>query len=62
MKVTDQNYRKLLTEGRHLIDKILPDLNTISHIFIRFNHKKYRRQEDFDEICVALALLQHSEE
>jgi hypothetical protein len=57
MKPMNQNdYKELLKEGTGLVEEILKDLNAT----IPFNRTDatYRREEDINEICVAIALYQ----
>lgn len=49
-------YKKLLKEGEEIFKEIVNDLNRISDKSIRVNKELWRREEDFKEICIALAL------
>lgn len=54
----DPDYVKLLRRGRELFGRIGDELNVISREHIRTNPEMFRREEDHDELCVALALLE----
>lgn len=49
-------YEKLLKEGEELFKAIVYDLNKISKDHIHKSLDTWRRKEDFEEICIALAL------
>lgn len=49
------NYQELLARGKTLAQGILDELNDISEEYIH-TRSTHRRQEDFEEICIALAL------
>lgn len=52
----DYSYQNLLAEGQEIFRAIVPDLNNISKEHIRIKTADYRRKQDFEEICIALAL------
>jgi len=54
--MTDKHYKALLSKGNNILEKIMPDLNKISDERIKRTNKNYRREEDVNEIAIALAL------
>jgi hypothetical protein len=54
---TEKEFKDVLfKEGIPLLSMIIEDLNKISKSFIHTDNT-YRREEDWKEICLALALL-----
>lgn len=51
--MSEKEYKEYLEEGKKLFEIIGDDLNNCE--FIR--KETFRREDDFNEICVALALL-----
>jgi len=52
--MTKDNYQKLLTKGNKILERYMPELNKISNEHIK--NQNYRREEDVNEIAIALAL------
>lgn len=48
-------YNELLKRGNQILEKLMPEINNASDQFIR-NKDTFRRQEDCNEIAIALAL------
>jgi len=49
-------YKRTLERGNKILEKIMPELNKVSHKFIRVDPKLFRRKEDCEEIALALGL------
>lgn len=57
MKLTKEEYQELFQEGLPMFAKLCGNLNQISDDHIRLRSEdNWRREEDYKEICVALAL------
>ena len=56
--MTNEEYRQLLERGKTIFAAIAPALNKVSKERIRTMPTQFRREEDFKEICAALALLE----
>lgn len=56
--MTKEEYTKLLREGQNIFMKISKELNPISDTYIREEKGSFRREIDFNEMCIALALAQ----
>lgn len=52
--VNTKKRMKLYIDGRNLADLILEELNKVD---VHGAYHSFRRQEDMEEVCVALALL-----
>lgn len=55
--VTKQKVKELIKEGEKIMGGIIPELNKISHEYIRIDGEEYRRKVDMDEMCLVLGLL-----
>jgi len=54
--MTQNNYEKLLAKGNKILEQYMPELNKISNEHIKRTNQNYRREEDVNEIAIALAL------
>lgn len=56
--MTQSDYKKLSKRGQQLFGLIAARLNTTSDKYIRKSDQDFRREVDFSELCLALALLE----
>ena len=52
-----EDYDIMRLRGQKILAKLIPRLNKISDSHIRLRKEDYRREEDFDEMCILAALL-----
>ena len=57
LQIEQELFQELKADGQKILAQLIPELNAISDVHIRKTKDLYRREEDFNEMCILLALL-----
>ncbi len=55
---TIEHYYKLLERGKNIFREIGGEINVISNKHVERGKMEWRRESDFNEMCIALAILE----